>query len=547
MMGFEEQLIGVGVYGPSLSHSEPVVFELNRLQNLLTEKDIELGAAHGEIKNLRTSYALKDKAIEELRIQMNKLDVKLRALDNTIEDKNLEIKRIVNEKKEALAAQHAAEATLRRVHVNVINDVSPPIGSFIAPLEAEIKMYKNKISALQEDKKAMERLNRLKEAALLEAERILKSALERVLIVEQVQNQNYDLKRQIEICQEENRILEKTNRQNVVEVEKLSRTIEELEETVLASGAAVNIARDHKRQVAELSEEKRILERELARAKVSANRVATVVANEWKDNKDKVMPVKQWLEESRLMQAEMQRVKDKLAISERTGKAEAQLKGKLKLRLQTLEEGLKQASSISTNSNRFQESPIREKSILGFLTNNAGLRKRSASQPRASMVSTDKRKSDRKQGCNENAVRKSLWAARSRVVDTDSMGKPNAEKKSKDANNTEIDRVETMNQAAENGEVQERGTMKPEAEDFVSGFLYDQLQKEVINLRKACEAKDNCLNAKDQQIQMLMRKVDSLTKSIEAAAKRKKETRSAKLDQSRKTAALLHVQTNIER
>ena len=50
-------------------------------------------------------------------------------------------------------------------------------------------------------------------------------------------------------------------------------------------------------------EEKRILDRELARAKISANRVAVVVANEWKDSNDKVMPVKQWLEERRLLQA----------------------------------------------------------------------------------------------------------------------------------------------------------------------------------------------------------------------------------------------------
>ena len=44
------------------------------------------------------------------------------------------------------------------------------------------------------------------------------------------------------------------------------------------------------------------LERELSRAKVSANRVAVVVANEWKDGNDKVMPVKQWLEERRIVQ-----------------------------------------------------------------------------------------------------------------------------------------------------------------------------------------------------------------------------------------------------
>lgn len=51
-----------------------------------------------------------------------------------------------------------------------------------------------------------------------------------------------------------------------------------------------------------IKEEKRTLERELARVKVSANRVATVVANEWKDENDKVMPVKQWLEQRRLLQ-----------------------------------------------------------------------------------------------------------------------------------------------------------------------------------------------------------------------------------------------------
>lgn len=51
-----------------------------------------------------------------------------------------------------------------------------------------------------------------------------------------------------------------------------------------------------------IKEEKRTLERELARVKVSANRVATVVANEWKDENDKVMPIKQWLEQRRLLQ-----------------------------------------------------------------------------------------------------------------------------------------------------------------------------------------------------------------------------------------------------
>lgn len=51
-----------------------------------------------------------------------------------------------------------------------------------------------------------------------------------------------------------------------------------------------------------MQEERKTLDRELARAKVTANRVATVVANEWKDANDKVMPVKQWLEERRVLQ-----------------------------------------------------------------------------------------------------------------------------------------------------------------------------------------------------------------------------------------------------
>lgn len=53
---------------------------------------------------------------------------------------NLEIKRINDEKKAALAAQFAAEATLRRVHAAQKDDEMPPIEAIIAPLEAELKL-----------------------------------------------------------------------------------------------------------------------------------------------------------------------------------------------------------------------------------------------------------------------------------------------------------------------------------------------------------------------------------------------------------------------
>lgn len=47
--------------------------------------------------------------------------------------------------------------------------------------------------------------------------------------------------------------------------------------------------------------EKKTLERTLSRAMVAENRVAVVMANEWKDANDKVIPVKQWLEERRIL------------------------------------------------------------------------------------------------------------------------------------------------------------------------------------------------------------------------------------------------------
>ncbi|XP_022949877.1 microtubule-associated protein 70-5 isoform X1 [Cucurbita moschata] len=533
-MGSYEERVG-REEGGSVVLLDPVVLELNRLQDLLAEKNRELGAAHSEIKALKATEAKKDKALEELKSEVDKLDDKLRATENLLEHKNiqnLEIKRLTTEKKDAVTAQYAAEATLRRVYANQKDDDSLTLASVVAPLEAKIKMYKNEVLLLQEDKKALERLTKSKEAALLEAEKILRSALERALIVEEVQNHNFELKRQIEICQEENRILEKTNRQKVIEVERLGETIKDLEEAILAGGATANMVRDYKRQIEELHEEKRTLERELARAKVSVHRVATVVANEWKDESDRVMPVKQWLEERKLLQAELQRTKDKLAVSERTAKAEAQLKEKFKLRLKTLEEGLRQTPASPINTKAFSGSPKTERSnnILGFLTSNG--RKRSTSLSRPSAISktnaSDYEKATAPPELNrsnslkkkyasacENVMKKSMWASgRSKVVDI----------------------AEKENRETIDGE----GFREPnnlENEDTVSGFLYDKIQKEVINLRKLCEVKDGNLNTKDEEIKVLMKKVDALTKAMEVEAKKMKREAAVKEKEAAAAAA----------
>lgn len=55
------------------------------------------------------------------------------------------------------------------------------------------------------------------------------------------------------VFQEENKILDKMHRQKVAEVEKLTQTVRELEEAVLAGGAAANAVRDYQRKVQEMN------------------------------------------------------------------------------------------------------------------------------------------------------------------------------------------------------------------------------------------------------------------------------------------------------
>ncbi|KAK6124535.1 hypothetical protein DH2020_041720 [Rehmannia glutinosa] len=61
-----------------------------------------------------------------------------------------------------------------------------------------------------------------------------------------------------------------------------------------------------------------------------------------------------------------------------------------------------------------------------------------------------------------------------------------------------------------------------DCEDMVSGFLYDRLQKEVINLRKSCDMKESTLNSKDEEIKVLMKKIETLSRAIEVESKKMK-------------------------
>ncbi|KAL3637149.1 hypothetical protein CASFOL_019448 [Castilleja foliolosa] len=502
--------------------SDPVRVELTRLENEVREKDRELGEAHAKIKALKLSERLKERAVEELTDELKKVDGKLKLTESQLESKNLEIKKINEEKKAASAAQFAAEATLRRVHAAQKDDDMPPIEAIIAPLEAELKLTRQEVAKLQEDNKSLDRLTKSKEAALLEAERTVQMALAKASLVDDLQNKNQDLGKQIEICQEENKILDKMNRQKVSEVEKLTQTVRELEEVVLAGGAAANAVREYQRKVQEINEEKRILDRELARAKISANRVAVVVANDWKDATDKVMPVKQWLEERKFYQGEMQQLKDKLAIAERAAKSEAQLKDKYLLRFKVMEEklkgcsnGTKRASSVarsrSNGTSRRQShgglENLSTPSSNGFVPRNVKL-------PGSPWINSASSLSNQVKNLSSSFYSDSVSTNGDKVV-------PDAKDNGSELSNGKETPNNGVLNPRENGNgVTPAENLKNENEDSVSGVLYDMLQKEVISMRKACHEKDQSLKDKDDAIEMLAKKVETLNKAMEIEAKK---------------------------
>lgn len=511
-----------------LSGSDPLRVELARLENEVRDKERELADAQAEIKALKFTERLKEKANEEISDALRKADEKLKQTELLLENKNLEAKKINDEKKAALAAQFAAEATLRRVHAAQKDEDMPPIEAILAPLEAELKIARQEVAKLQDDNRALDRLTKSKEAALLEAERTVQIAELKASMVDDLQNRNQELMKQIEICQEENKILDKMHRQKVAEVEKLSTTVAELEEAVLAGGAAANAVRERQRQVNQLLEEKRTLERELARTRVSANRVATVVANEWKDANDKVMPVKQWLEERRFMQGEMQQLRDKLNTAERTAKTQSQLKEKFQLRLKVLEDGLKGSSNGSlcrlpsaggedgpksgmNGSSRRQSIGGAEDASRLVVNGFNNKRRTSTSQLRGSISSSVLMR-------NAKSTSKSFDGGRP------ADNTPNRSKLFSNGFSEHHKQMLPVSRGEPQEALKENVDLKNEvtegAEDLVSGVLYDMLQKEVIALRKASHEKDQSLKDKDDAIEMLDKKVETLMKAMDVEAKK---------------------------
>ncbi|XP_058076536.1 microtubule-associated protein 70-2-like isoform X2 [Magnolia sinica] len=518
-----------------LHGSDPVKIELNRLQNDVRDKDRELAEAHNEIRALRLTERAKEKALAEVTEELGKMVEKFQASEAALENKNLEIKKISDEKKAALAAQFAAEATLRRVHAAQKDEELPPLEAILAPLEAEIKLLRQEVSKLQDDNRALERLTKSKEAALLDAEREVHLAKIKASLVDDLQNRNQELMKQIEISQEEYKILDKMHRQKVAEVEKLGQTVHELEEALLSGAAAANAVRDYQRQVNELMGEKKMLERTLSRARVTENRVAVVVANEWKDANDKVMPVKQWLEERRFLMGEMQQLRDKLSIAERTAKTEAQLKEKFQLRLKVVEDGLKSSIFSGNRSSELRSTyngTPRRQSVGGaeissrILSSGISMRKSSASLVRSLTMSSSSSAIMR----HAKGASRSFDAGRSLDEDQCSL-KSFGEVSDNNCMRDEIDGLSSSSASVDtdkaciDGKQSDHEDALPD--DFVSGIFYDILQKEVIALRKACHEKDQSLKDQDNAIEMLSKKVDTLTKALEVEAKKSRREKAA--------------------
>ncbi|KAK2994739.1 hypothetical protein RJ640_000140 [Escallonia rubra] len=236
--------------------------------------------------------------------------------------------------------------------------------------------------------------------------------------------------------------------------------------------------------------------------------------------------------------------------------------------LKTIVEGLRHASSSPVSPKVVCGSPKPGKSthFFGILSANAVVKKRSTSQPRASTISASSQQPDvengtgtaagklirvnsltKKHATGENFLRKSLWASRSKVLDIDEKLNKEMQQnttvnvdKFKD-NETRVSE-EAKIEGGGNEELQIKGTSNSSSDDMVSGILYDRLQKEVITLRKSLETRDTILTAKDEELKILKKKVDTLVKALEVesknvkkeAATREQDAASAQVDDNKK-------------
>ncbi|KAH7277765.1 hypothetical protein KP509_38G006200 [Ceratopteris richardii] len=354
-------------------------------------------------------------------------------------------------------------------------------------------------------------------------------------LVDDLQNKNQELMKRIDYCQEETKVLDKLHRQKVNEVEKLSLRVAEMEELLLSSGLnQANAVKDYQRQLHQLQDEKRALERELARVKLTANRVATTVVNGWRaSNDNKVMPVKHWLEERRLLQSEMEQLRKKLVAMEKTSKTEAILKERAQMRLKVLEESTMLSSTLSKSSQARR--PGSNNGSANVLIRHETFKSITSSK----IISYNQFSSSTASSLDENLQEEQSSNGGKLLMCCSSVdhSQKNRESCPEPCNTSENDDTGSVKLNLDSSNCTDPIATVPTisyhcaemitankdcrtAGDCVSGYLYDLLQKEVIVLRKACQQKDCVLSDKENVIEMLEKKMCSLTRSMETESKK---------------------------
>ena len=168
---------------------------------------------------------------------------------------------------------------------------------------------------------------------------------------------------------------------------------------------------------------------------------------------------------------------------------------RLQLRLSTLEEGLKQASGLSSMQAISSEQG----------SNNPELRKKSTVQARTSLPHN---KASILQQNNLKTVeilaRKNLSTPPDQNSDYNGKGNASSQVESSelvdDVTPREMKASEVINaKRCADADSQVKSGQEEGCNDTVSGFLYDRLQKEVIKLRKLLKQKDGLLKAKDDE------------------------------------------------
>jgi hypothetical protein len=218
----------------------------------------------------------------------------------------------------------------------------------------------------------------------------------------------------------------------------------------------------------------------------------------------------------------MQQLRDKLAISDRAAKSEAQLKDKFQLRLRVLEETLRGTSSISIRNTpegrSMSNGPSRRQSIGGSdnlqkFASNGFLSKKTPMRNSFTSNSTSVLKNAKGTSKSFDGGTRSLDRGKALLKGPGNYSFNKACDETKES--------ESPNTWKEDSEEKPPSELPaPATEDNVPGVLYDLLQKEVVALRKSSHEKDQSLKDKDDAIEMLAKKVETLTKAMEVEAKK---------------------------